>query len=586
LDRPIAYTQEQGRSTDFLFAQRSTMIAIAKLSQAVFGSNTVVRGLAVTPNSPAALNVLVGIGEIYTLASVDATTYGSLPADTTDQIVQQGLNMAAQTISTPAPTTAGYSINYLIEAQFQSQDTNPVVLPFYNSANPQQPLNGQGGGGATLPTERQGVCVIQAKAGIAATTGTQVTPSVDSGWTALAVVTVANGQVSVGAGNISIPAGVPQITSLLQMMQTDATNYAGLAGGTANAITATLSPAPASYSDYLLVTVRVANTNTGSVSLNVNGLGAVPVIGLGHQVLQGGELLAGGFATFAYSTNYSEAILLESTGGAMQVAPATASQHAVQFGQVFPSISATVAANALTGTLLAPTALAFRNPTLTSGTPVVGSIPANLTLTVPSGATLGTANTTSARLIWLVAYNGGSPVLCVVNLNGAPNLDETTLISPTIISAGATTAGTVYSASAVSANSPFRVVGFTDITEATAGTWATGPTTVQACGGQTLASMSSLGFGQTWQNLLGSRAVGTTYVNTTGKPIVANVAMTSSASQSTATLTVNGVTTYGSSAYNSGAPASTVSAIVPPGASYVAGLTLGTPTLSQWVEMR
>jgi len=322
------------------------------------------------------------------------------------------------------------------------------------------------------------------------------------------------------------------------------------------------------------------------VSLNVNGLGAVPVIGLGHQVLQGGELLAGGFATFAYSTNYSEAILLESTGGAMQVAPATASQHAVQFGQVFPSISATVAANALTGTLLAPTALAFRNPTLTSGTPVVGSIPANLTLTVPSGATLGTANTTSARLIWLVAYNGGSPVLCVVNLNGAPNLDETTLISPTIISAGATTAGTVYSASAVSANSPFRVVGFTDITEATAGTWATGPTTVQACGGQTLASMSSLGFGQTWQNLLGSRAVGTTYVNTTGKPIVANVAMTSSASQSTATLTVNGVTTYGSSAYNSGAPASTVSAIVPPGASYVAGLTLGTPTLSQWVEMR
>ncbi|APR40492.1 hypothetical protein [Paraburkholderia sp. SOS3] len=68
MDRATVYTQEQGRSVDFLFAQRATMIAIAKLAQAALGSNTIVRGLAVTPNSPAALNVLVGIGEIYTMA--------------------------------------------------------------------------------------------------------------------------------------------------------------------------------------------------------------------------------------------------------------------------------------------------------------------------------------------------------------------------------------------------------------------------------------------------------------------------------------------------------------------------------------
>lgn len=116
-------------------------------------------------------------------------------------------------------------------------------------------------------------------------------------------------------------------------VQRSAFNYAGLAGGTANAITATLSIAPGSYTDYLVVVVRVASNNTGSTSLNVNGLGAVPVIGAAHQTLQGGELIAGGFACFAYSMNYSEAILLWATGGAEQVGPATQSQHAVQLGQ-------------------------------------------------------------------------------------------------------------------------------------------------------------------------------------------------------------------------------------------------------------
>jgi hypothetical protein len=268
------------------------------------------------------------------------------------------------------------------------------------------------------------------------------------------------------------------------------------------------------------------------------------------------------------------------------IAPAVAANQAAQLGQIFQSIAVSVASNALTGTLAGPTGLPFRNPSLSNGAPVFAPVPATLSLTVPSPATLGTTSGNAARLVWLVAYNGGSPVLCVVNLNGAPNLDETTLVSPTTISSGATSTGVIYSASAVSANSPFRIVGFSDITEATPGTWATGPTTVQGSGGQALASMSSIGYGQAWQSLLGSRNVGTTYVNTTGKPISVNVAMTSSATQSTSTLTVNGVITYGSSAYVAGAPASTVSSIVPPGASYVAGVTLGTPSLAQWVEMR
>lgn len=174
------------------------------------------------------------------------------------------------------------------------------------------------------------------------------------------------GTVAMTTGNPSDTFQVAAATALnyapqAGQVQRAAFNYAGLAGGTANAITATLSVAPTSYTDYLIVTVRVASNNTGSVSLNINGLGAVPVIGQGHQTLQGGELVAGGFATFAYSTNYNEAILLEATGGPVQVAPATASQHAPQAGQVqrnafnYGSVAGGTA-NALTATLTpAPT---------------------------------------------------------------------------------------------------------------------------------------------------------------------------------------------------------------------------------------
>lgn len=356
MDRPIAYTQEQGRSTDFLFAQRSTMIAIAKLSQAVFGSNTVVRGLAVTPNSPAALNVLVGLGEIYTIAAVDATSWGSMAADT-DQILQQGINPAIQTISTPAPSTAGYSINYLLEAQFQQIDSTPVVLPFYNSANPSQPLNGQGGGGATLPTERQGVCVIQAKAGVAATTGTQVTPSVDSGWTALAVVTVANGQSTVTSGNISIPAGVPQVSSLLQMMQTGSTTYAVDTSTTPNAISLALTPAVTAYSDGNPVCFKAANNNTGPCTINWGG-GSIALNGA-NGALQGGEIIAGKQYEVAYNSTTGTAVLVGQSGGALQVAPATQSQHAVQMAQAAGVVGSvrnlvmTVASASATATLTA-----------------------------------------------------------------------------------------------------------------------------------------------------------------------------------------------------------------------------------------
>lgn len=223
MDRSIVYTQEQARSTDFLFAQRAGMIGLSKLIEAVYGTSTLVSGLSVVPTSPASLSVWVNPGQIFMVEPVDATAYGVLAADTAHSIVKQGLLMDQATLSCPAPGTAGYSINYLIQATLQENDTTNVVLPYFNSANPSAPLSGQTNSGVAQATERQDVCIVAVKAGAAATTGTQTTPAPDAGYVGLAVVTVANGATTIIAGNIVIYGSAPYITETLTQKISQAT---------------------------------------------------------------------------------------------------------------------------------------------------------------------------------------------------------------------------------------------------------------------------------------------------------------------------------------------------------------------------
>ncbi|WGS53592.1 hypothetical protein LFL96_21275 [Paraburkholderia sp. D15] len=427
MDRATVYTQEQGRSVDFLFAQRATMIGLGKLAQAIMGGNTMVRGLPVAPNSPAALNVVVGIGEIYSLAQVDATAWGALPADTTDFIVKQGLNMAAQTIATPAPTTGGYSIAYLIEAQYQDQDTNPAVLPFYNSANPQQPLNGQGGNGAAQATERQGVCVIQAKAGIAAPTGTQITPTVDAGWTALAVVTVAFGQTSVVSGNITVPAGVPQLTNILQMMQTESTNYAVDTSTTPNQISIALTPPITSYTDGMQLNFRAANNSSGAVNINA-GPGNVSLSGAAGA-LQSGEIVSGGYYTAVYQSNTGTAVLVGQGAGAEQINPATQSKHAVQLQQA-QAMRGTYNGSYSYSTSQALTAAQVGSEIIFFGTSAgTFSMPQGSTISQGSGFSIVNASVTAVLTVALFsgdqALSGGSVTPTSISLQPGDDLEIT-----------------------------------------------------------------------------------------------------------------------------------------------------------------
>jgi len=234
------------------------------------------------------------------------------------------------------------------------------------------------------------------------------------------------------------------------------------------------------------------------------------------------------------------------------------------------AITAAVAGNALTVTLSATT-LDFRSATLSSGTVVARVIASPISVVVSSGSTLGTVSAVQSRIVVLAIDNVGTVELAVVNIAGGNDLTETGLISTTAEGGGgsADSASIIYSTTART-NVAYRVVGYVESTQATAGTWATAPSTIQGYGGQALASMSSFGYGQTWQTV--TRTSGTTYYNTTGKPIF--IAYTKSTTGS-CELIINGVTVANAFG-NSGVALGMASAAIPVGASYSLNATATT----------
>jgi hypothetical protein len=264
---------------------------------------------------------------------------------------------------------------------------------------------------------------------------------------------------------------------------------------------------------------------------------------------------------------------------------ATADQATVPLQNLYPQsfqIGATVAANALTATLQ-PTPITFRNSSLGSGSINNRMVTTALSLTIPSGATLGTVNAVQSRLVLLAIDNAGTVELAVVNIAGGNQLDETNLISTTAISAGSTSATTIYSTTART-SVPYRVVGFIESTQTTAGTWATAPSTIQGAGGQAVTTMGSIGYSQTWQNVVGSRAFNTTYYNTTGRPIQVNVS--AGVANGGVTLVINGITVASITTVTGYSNTELMSGIVPPGGSYSVVPGGSSPIFGAWAELR
>jgi hypothetical protein len=351
----------------------------------------------------------------------------------------------------------------------------------------------------------------------------------------------------------------------------------GTTAGTGTAYTLTVTPTVTSYAANQTFWVTFHAASGASPTLQISGLASPPNL---VRYDSTGALV--NIAASEIPANFRGRVTLVSTTQAlveeMPPAAATAVRAPIQ------PISASVASNNLTVSASALT-LDFRSTTLGSGTvTTVSGTPANLV--VPSGATLGTVSAVQSDIVVLALNNAGTLELAVVNIAGGVDLSETGLISTTAISAGSTSASTVYSTTGRT-NVAYRVIGVVRSTQTTAGTWSTAPSLIQGQGGQALAAMQSLGYGQTWQNVTGSRVASTTYYNTTGRPILVSIASRSSSTTNLITATVNGsIIVEAYSYFNTGSatyPGNLVF-IVPPGGSY--SVAVSNYTIQYWSELR
>lgn len=137
-------------------------------------------------------------------------------------------------------------------------------------------------------------------------------------------------------------------------------------------------------------------------------------------------------------------------------------------------------------------------------------------ITIPSGATLGHQDGALQYVyVWAIDVGDGSVSLTVT---GSRHFDEMNLYSPTLISAGATDYGTMYSAVGSISNRPPRLLGRVSVTESVAGTWNVIPSATVAFGRYTpvdITPWSSItitpnGFGTTSGQHTFARRVGDT----------------------------------------------------------------------------
>lgn len=206
MNRHLVYPGQIPLETDLLNVAKDSYVGLAKLVEAMLGTSPLLAGFATTQTSVPSMTVQIAAGQIYSQQTVDATDYSSLGTDTAT-IVKQGLVLIATTpaIGTfPAPGTTGQSINYLIQIGYLSSDANSTVLPYYNSSNPTMAWSGPNNTGSSQATVRADLATISVRAGSAATTGTQTTPSPDAGHVGAYVVTVAHGDTSIVNSAISV----------------------------------------------------------------------------------------------------------------------------------------------------------------------------------------------------------------------------------------------------------------------------------------------------------------------------------------------------------------------------------------------
>jgi len=301
MDRPLVYDGELPQTIDFLNLSKFGMVDSAYQNRGVIGINTAVAGLAAAPTTPASLQITIGVGSIWELEPADSTPFGDLGIDN-HSIVKQGLLDDPVTLTVTPPTTPGYSQVYLVQVNLEDIDTGLAVVPYLNAANPSQPFSGPNNSGTSQYSIRSCQAIINLKAGPAMPTGTELTPAADAGWTGLYTIDIPNGTTQVTAPFIktldsapffpTLPAVPPDVQYNVWTFATDT--------GAVNALVAKVLPPPAYLQAGMGVFIKVAATNTGPATFNLNGLGAVPVHRANGAALSAGDINAGQVCALFY----------------------------------------------------------------------------------------------------------------------------------------------------------------------------------------------------------------------------------------------------------------------------------------------
>lgn len=344
----------------------------------------------------------------------------------------------------------------------------------------------------TVPGDQTGTLQIGRRLQTQNTAGTiysRITNSVFGG--AVTTVTVVNDSGVLDSGLSSVAYGLaapisPSLPNSVAVRDTMGITTAmqsqeGIAyttAGTSTAYTLTPSPAISAYVANQSFYVRFNAASGAAPTLTISGVATPP-----NLVKQNPD---GSYSNIAANDipadHRSRVTLLSATQALVEDMPP------IVVSKIQP-ITASVGSNALTLTLN-PTTLDFRSATLGSGTVNTRNIATAISVVISSGSTLGTVSAIASQIAVIAIDNAGTIELAAVNLAGSLTLDETVLISTTAEGgAGAADSASVIYSTTARASVPFRVVGYIESTQATAGTWATAPSTIQGQGGQAITGL-------------------------------------------------------------------------------------------------
>lgn len=214
MNREIYYPSEGLTDAALLLPERETMLSLGTIIQSVLGTQTLLSGFPCTPTMSPSLTVNVGAGLIFAQLVIDATDYGTLPADNTNTTLKSAyqLSSTVNPFTFVPPVTSGQSRNDLIQITLVEVDNTSADISEWGGTTattvdtptgttvipvPNNPIT------QNVDTQRLDTVVISVKTGTPATTGTQVTPTPDANYVGAWVITTTEGVSTINTGNIT-----------------------------------------------------------------------------------------------------------------------------------------------------------------------------------------------------------------------------------------------------------------------------------------------------------------------------------------------------------------------------------------------